>query len=190
MKVAVSGHRPQSLGRGWSDLPFHDQVRQVLCDYLDLIKPELLYTGMALGVDQWAAQWCIETDTPFVAAIPFKFQHLKWRQSDQERYNRMLKLAVRVVQVDRQPGYIDARTPPDLFSTTKMQTRNRWLVDQLDRTGLDQLVAVIDLTKGGSGTHNCVQYAKDTNKSHLIREIPVNDLALHPSKLDDDDVPF
>lgn len=196
MKVVVSGHRPQSLGRGWSDTKFHNKVRIALWDHLDVAKPDLLITGMALGVDYWAAEWCVRKGTPFIAAVPFKDQHLKWSPRVQADYNRMLKKADLVVLVDREPGYIDSRIPPDVYSSGKMQTRNRWMVDQLSPPN-DRLIAVIDRTKGHSGTHACLQYAADHDKGGLVVEIAVDKIDGHfdvpdayTSGLRDDDLPF
>jgi uncharacterized phage-like protein YoqJ len=110
------------------------------------LKPEKVITGMALGVDQWAAMIAYKLGIPFLAAIPFENQESKWPEKSQKTYRLLRKLAAEEVIVS-EGGY----------SIDKMQTRNVWMVDNSDK-----LIAVWDGTKGGTG--NCVEYAKSANK--------------------------
>ena len=146
MIVAFTGHRPDKLG-GYK-LP-NDTYIKVCRDIDWLLKelnPEKVISGMALGVDQWAANIAYKLGIPFIAAIPFEGQELAWPEASQKTYRILRKLASEEVIVS-QGGY----------SADKMQVRNIWMVDNCD-----SLIAVWDGSKGGTG--NCVEYAKSVDR--------------------------
>lgn len=146
MIVAFTGHRPDKLG-GYN-LPNETYLK--VCREIDKtlkeLKPEKVITGMALGVDQWAAMIAYKLHIPYLAAIPFEGQEKAWPEASQKTYKLLRKLATEEVIVSL-GGY----------SIDKMQTRNIWMVDHCDK-----LIAIWDGTKGGTG--NCVDYAKSINK--------------------------
>jgi uncharacterized phage-like protein YoqJ len=146
MIVAFTGHRPDKLG-GYK-LPNDTYIR--VCQKIDTtlkeFKPEKVITGMALGIDQWAASIAHKLHIPFLAAIPFEGQENAWPESSRKIYRILRKLATEEVIVS-QGGY----------SADKMQVRNIWMVDNCDK-----LIAVWDGTKGGTG--NCIEYAKSVKK--------------------------
>jgi|SRR6185369_2948528 len=146
MIVAFTGHRPDKLG-GYK-LP-NDTYIKVCRDIDWLLKelnPEKVISGMALGVDQWAANIAYKLGIPFVAAIPFEGQELAWPEASQKTYRILRKLASEEVIVS-----------PGGYSADKMQVRNIWMVDNCD-----SLIAVWDGSKGGTG--NCVEYAKSVDR--------------------------
>ncbi len=146
MIVAFTGHRPDKLG-GYK-LP-NDTYIKVCRDIDWLLKelnPEKVISGMALGVDQWAANIAYKLGIPFVAAIPFEGQELAWPEASQKTYRLLRKLASEEVIVS-----------PGGYSADKMQVRNIWMVDNCD-----SLIAVWDGSKGGTG--NCVEYAKSVDR--------------------------
>lgn len=146
MIVAFTGHRPDKLG-GYK-LP-NDTYIKVCRDIDWLLKelnPEKVISGMALGVDQWAANIAYKLGIPFVAAIPFEGQELAWPEASQKTYRILRRLASEEVIVS-----------PGGYSADKMQVRNIWMVDNCD-----SLIAVWDGSKGGTG--NCVEYAKSVNR--------------------------
>jgi len=146
MIVAFTGHRPDKLG-GYK-LPNDTYIR--VCQKIDTtlkeFKPEKVITGMALGIDQWAASIAHKLHIPFLAAIPFEGQENAWPESSRKIYRILRKLVTEEVIVS-QGGY----------SADKMQVRNIWMVDNCDK-----LIAVWDGTKGGTG--NCIEYAKSVKK--------------------------
>lgn len=99
-------------------------------------------TGMALGVDQWVAEACVELGIPFTAAVPFHNQDDAWPREAQVHYRELLSRAAEVHVVC-----------PGPYAAWKRHRRNEWMVD---RCGL--LVAVWDGSTGG--TKNCVDYAR------------------------------
>lgn len=135
MILGITGHRPAKL---YGKL---EAVEVAIAVKLAELKPSRLITGMALGVDQIAAEKCIGLGIPFVAAVPFAGQESKWPERAQADYRRLLAHAAEVVIVSR-GGY----------SFDKMHKRNRWIVDHCDR-----LLSVWNGTLGG--TYNCVMYA-------------------------------
>ena len=146
MIVSFTGHRPNKLGGYNLPNPTHLHVCQQIDKTLREIQPEKIITGMALGVDQWAANIAIKLGIPFIAAVPFTGQELAWPQPSQKLFNRLLEKAAEVVIVSE-----------GSYSAFKMQIRNEWMVDRANK-----VIAIWDGTKGGTG--NCVEYAKSKGK--------------------------
>jgi uncharacterized phage-like protein YoqJ len=140
--VAFSGHRPNKIGGYKLPNPTYNYICQQLKTTLELLKPSKAISGMALGIDQWAAYICSQLGIPFIAAVPFIGQEKAWPKESQDIYHKLLKKASEVVIVSEGD-----------YSAQKMQIRNQWMVDRCNK-----LIAVWDGTPGG--THNCMQYAK------------------------------
>ena len=153
MRLLVCGHRLQKLGRGISDHSFHAKVKKALQECVLLKEPDLVYTGMAIGTDQWAAEICVDHNIPFIAAVPFKEQYTRWPKKVQDHYHFLLKRATEVIQVDRQLGYINLRMKPGKYASSKLFNRNKWMVQQL--TDGDSVIAVMN--NRVSGTAHTVQ---------------------------------
>lgn len=145
MILACTGHRPSKLGA------FSPQIYSLLKKFSGMVLaangPDKVITGMALGFDQAVAEASIALDIPFVAAVPFKGQHLRWPAADQARYFDILDHAAEIVTVSQEG-----------FSPQAMQFRNQYMVDHCDL-----LVALWDTSKTG-GTKNCVDYARNRVK--------------------------
>lgn len=149
MIVAFTGHRPDKLGGYKLPNPTYIKICQALDKTLSELKPDKAISGMALGIDQWAANICIKLNIPFIAAIPFVGQEGKWPESSQKTYHALLsKAAEKVIVCDGS------------YEIQKMQIRNEWMVNRCDL-----LIGVWDGTKGGTG--NCIEYAKSVNKDIL-----------------------
>jgi uncharacterized phage-like protein YoqJ len=147
MILALTGHRPNKLGGEYNHVgPVSSKIITVLMAVILDNKPEYIITGMALGADTLWAYAAIATETPFIAAIPFKGQENAWPHRSQVGYYELLGRAKEIVVVC-QGGY----------APWKMQKRNEYMVDHCDR-----LVAVWDGSSGG--TANCVAYAKTIGK--------------------------
>lgn len=72
MIVSFTGHRPDKLGGYKLPNPTYLKVCRDINWLLKELNPEKIISGMALGVDQWAAHIAYKLGTPFVAAIPFE----------------------------------------------------------------------------------------------------------------------
>jgi len=143
--VAFTGHRPDKLsGYGPSDL--QNWVRYHLKQELIELNPEGCISGMALGVDQWAAEICNDLGIPWVAAIPFVGQESKWPEESQRAYWKLLATAKASCIVS-----------PGGYEIWKLQRRNEWMVDRAS-----VILAVWNGSSGG--TANCVRYARSKNK--------------------------
>lgn len=149
MIVSFTGHRPEEIS-GYGGGLCQDWVIQQLNNILYLTKPSLAISGMALGVDQWAAANCTYLNIPWIAAIPFVGQEKVWPPESQDQYWRILKNA-KEVKIVSEGGY----------SPEKMQLRNEWMVDNSDL-----VIAVWNGVPKG-GTANCVRYAELVKKPIL-----------------------
>lgn len=150
MIVAFTGHRPDKIGF-WDPLhPDVARVRKALRDGLAKNWPLYAISGMAQGVDTWAAEVCVEMDIPFIAALPCDGWGSQWSLPAQESYQALLKKAKEIVVVSSGP-----------YKPWKLQRRNEYLVDHCNR-----LLAVFDGSPGG--TYNCLVYAAEV-KREVVR---------------------
>jgi uncharacterized phage-like protein YoqJ len=144
--VGITGHRPDRIG-AWDPLhPVVERVQRALRDAIAKYRPAKLLTGMALGVDQWAAEACVELGVPFAACLPFDGQSDPWPPPAQERWQVLLEKAAEIVVVS-----------PGPYKPWKMQRRNEYVVDNCDK-----LLAVHDGSDGG--TYNCLRYARTVDR--------------------------
>ena len=109
-----------------------------------------MISGMAIGWDVAVAEACVLCGVPFVAAVPFEGQELRWPEASQARYLYLLRRAehIHVVSLN---GY----------SNAAFHARNRWMVDQCEA-----VVALWDGSPTG-GTANCVAYANSVGKATI-----------------------
>ncbi len=156
MIVAFTGHRPDKLGGYDLPNPTYISVCQKIEAALKELKPEKVISGMALGIDQWAAHIATKLGIPFIAAVPFIGQDGKWPTQSRKIYKILLAKASETVVVSE-----------GAYSAAKLQIRNEWMVYQLGQD--DKLIAVWDGTKGGTG--NCVAYAESKKKT-IYRIVP------------------
>ncbi len=147
MIVAFTGHRPDKLGGYELPNPTYLKVCKDIDRTLKELKVEKVISGMALGVDQWAASIAIKLGIPFVAAVPFLGQEGMWPNQSKKIYKFLLDKAGEIVIVN-EGG----------FTAKKLQLRNEWMVDNCD-----VLIAVYNGDDKG-GTANCVRYAKEKKK--------------------------
>jgi uncharacterized phage-like protein YoqJ len=144
--VAFSGHRPNKIGGFKLPNPTYIHICRQIDKTLKELQPEKIISGMALGIDQWAANIAIKLNIPFLAAIPFEGQEKAWPASSQKTYHALLNKAAEKVIVC-EGGY----------AAYKMQIRNEWMCNHCDI-----LIGVWDGTPGGTG--NAIAYAKSINK--------------------------
>lgn len=139
MIIAATGHRPDKLG-GYS-YKTEQKLMSLALVYLEEQRPEKVITGMALGWDTAVAMAAYCLNIPFIAAVPFTGQELRWEPNHQKRYHEILSNACEVVTVSK-GGY----------TAHAMEIRDRWMVDHADR--------VSALWSGApSGTGTTVRYA-------------------------------
>jgi uncharacterized phage-like protein YoqJ len=151
--VAVTGHRPDKLGGYKVPNEMYDLVVAGVVTAFEAYKPAYVLTGMALGVDQWSAEICLNMNIPFVAAVPFDDQDKIWPPHSKAKYQWLLSKAYQVTKVSQ-----------GAYSPQKMQARNQWMVNSSHL-----VIAVWNGTKGG--TANCVEYAVGVGKK--IHYVPL-----------------
>jgi len=152
MILGITGHRPQKLYGFREKDPGNLFVINAIKYFLKEHKPETLVTGMALGVDQWAAQWCMVMKIPFIAMLPSETPYKAWPTKSQDKYHKILKNAVKV----------EVAPSNGLSYPALLQKRNEMIVDYSDE--------MLGIFGGGlGGTRNCLEYAKTNNKNiHII----------------------
>jgi uncharacterized phage-like protein YoqJ len=155
MYVAATGHRPQKLTEHCRWTPYSEQTREALVglarQWLQHNKPEVVISGMALGWDQAVARAAVIERIPFVAALPFKGQHMRWPIREQAQYEELLQASSEIHFI------CELEVLSDSAVAVAMQKRNEWMVDHCDH--------VLALWSGSfGGTANCIRYA---GKKHI-----------------------
>lgn len=156
MTVCFTGHRPKSFDFGFNEQhPNCIRIKELITHEIENLiinySADTFYSGMALGVDTWAAEavLALKEKYPFIkliAAIPFPDQSSSWSEDNKERYNNILeKCDSKVI------------TSPH-YHRGCMHIRNRYMVD---RSHI--VLAVFDITKSG-GTESTVKYAEKQGK--------------------------
>lgn len=149
---AFAGYRPHRLPYGNDEshpdcIKLKHRLMEVINRHLDMgIKTFI--TGMALGVDQWAAEIVLmekearpDDDIELWCAIPYDKQAATWSEEERVRYQAILSKANRTDYVSHQ------------YYTGCLFVRNRYMVDCATH-----LIAVYDGQKGG--TYHTINYAK------------------------------
>lgn len=145
-RCAFTGHRPEKL----------TESKEVICKRL-LSAIEQAYadgfnvfiTGMARGVDLWAAAIVLElrqrhNDVKLICAAPFEGFEERWSEDNRREYARIIEQSDLV-------RYICPH-----YSKPCFQIRNEWMVDHAAR--------LISVWNGQpSGTGNTVAYAQRQN---------------------------
>jgi len=154
MKTACfTGHRPNKLN-GYNPADNKEllwKLHEAIVDHIENKGVSVFITGMALGIDTWAAKIVLKLkekypDIHLVAAVPCKAQDSKWIDSAKKEYNKILDKCDDVYYVSNEP-----------YTMSCMQDRNEYMVDNSE-----YIIAVWDGTNGGTG--NCVKYAKKKEK--------------------------
>jgi sugar phosphate isomerase/epimerase len=95
MYLSVTGHRPNCTG-GYGAAAIA-RVERIAYRWIDALRPELAYVGMALGWDQAVATACVSLGVPFVAVIPGLPRGMafgdNWPRASYERYLSLLERA-------------------------------------------------------------------------------------------------
>ena len=141
-RVCFTGHRPEKQTRHEKSIKkdLEKEIRQAAADGLNVF-----ITGMARGVDIWAAQIVLMLrdegyDVKLMCVCPYEGFELRWSQEWQKAYREIMAAADFVKYVCE--GY----------NRTCFQARNEWMVNHSAR-----VIAVFNGEK--SGTKNTIDYA-------------------------------
>jgi len=152
-RCCFTGHRPGKLKQS------EKEIKAVLSKAIDQAIQRgfrTFITGMAQGVDLWAAELVIERkqanpDLHLICAIPHPgFEH-SWSPDWQNRYHNVLNSADL------------SRIISPHFSMSCYQKRNMWMVDHSSL-----LIAAFNGEPGG--TRNTIQYAQQTHVETIFIE--------------------
>lgn len=162
MVLGITGHRPHKLG-GYDDATNRSKhVKHMLRTAYEQYQPVCIVSGMALGVDQWAAEVALEMGIKVLALIPCLGQDCKWPTDSQTRYKELLK---KITDAGGKIEYVSDQVYHPALE--QMAKRNARIVHYATR-----MLAVWDGTWGGTGS--CVRLAQKAN-------IPVT--RIHPTTL-------
>ena len=146
-----TGHRPQFCVHSEAEIKglLREKIDQAIEDgYTTFI------TGMACGVDIWAAEIIIDLmkdddQLKLICAVPFKGMENRFSPEWQERYRNVLDHASDI-------RYICPR-----HNSWCYKARNQWMVDYSTR-----VIAVYNGKSGG--TKQTIEYAKDRGKEVVL----------------------
>ena len=164
--VCFTGHRPAKLGG-------YDESTTTIVDIKYKLKDIILHaihagyhvfiSGMALGVDTWAAEIIMDIkadpkfadkDIRLIAAVPFPGFNSRWPQHSIDRYQRILDAADEIVYIN-----------PEGYAAWKLDARNKWMVEHA------YLLIAVWNGDYKSGTYNCIRYAESRNEFNKIFQI-------------------
>ena len=141
-RCCFTGHRPEKLRM------CETEAKQALATAIDaalMAGKRTFISGMARGVDIWAAELVLQRRTAdssihLICAVPHPGFEKRWSIQWQRRYQAVLQKADLIREI----------TP--VFSMGSYQARNQWMVD---RSSL--VIAVFNGERGG--TKNTIDYA-------------------------------
>lgn len=159
MKCAFTGHRPQRFSFGFDEgdercIRLKEMLRQEIAKQIHH-GVDTFYSGMALGVDQWAAQLVLElkaehSQIKLAAVLPCETQANRWSVEQRRRYfDEILPRCDEVILLQ------------GAYTSDCMFKRNRWLVEHAEH-----LLAVYD-GSGKGGTAYTVNYAREKQRAIL-----------------------
>ena len=145
-RVCFTGHRPEKLNL--SEKEVKDKLRNAIQKSIAEGYTTFI-SGMARGVDMWAAEIVIEErkkndNIKLVCASPYDGFEKSWSFIEKHRYNFILKRADYVKYIYEH------------YSRQCFQIRNVWMVDRSAR-----VIAVYNGESGG--TKNTIRYATSKN---------------------------
>lgn len=158
-RVSFTGYRESKLPFFGNDDPLLADLKNRLSEVIrELIRDgaEEFYSGMALGVDTYAAEAVLLAKEQFsgirlIAVIPCADQDKLWNAAQRQRYREILAQCDRTITISAS------------YDKGCMQKRNRALVELCDI-----LVAVYDGKPGG--TQYTIDYARKIGRK--IIELP------------------
>jgi len=154
-----TGHRPQNFNFKFDEennnyLQIKDLLQKIIIKLLEDYYVTHFISGMALGIDQLAAEIILElkkyySQITLECAIPCETQAIKWTEAQRNRYFSIIE-------------HCDKETLLQYkYTNDCMQNRNEYMVKSSN-----YLVAVWDGKL--SGTSKTVSYAKSSKKSIII----------------------
>jgi len=148
----------------------------------------IIYTGLTPGPEMQLATYAFQAKIPFMAVIPYKDYPKLWTLAYKNKYYKLLKKAVKIIYVDRQPDYMSDYWPPDVSAPEKENNQVAWLMKRI--TKYPGITKVISYTHGfhspkNRNLHFYLQNEEYEGKWHLTQR---THLTLDETA--EDDLPF
>lgn len=157
MILTITGHRPVHLPCQYNEdhewaVKIKSKIKQHIMDSFESNQIHFhvtgVITGMALGMDTWAAEVALAMKIPVFAYVPFKGQGDNWPLKARDRYERILLRAEKVFYTS------------DKYSKNAFFIRDEKMVDDGDR-----VLALWNPAIQSGGTYHTIQYAIKKEKS-------------------------
>lgn len=143
--LSATGHRPEKLG-GYNPRVY-DKLLNLAMKHLQIIKPKLVISGMALGWDMAVAEASLLLGIPYDAYRPFPSQSSMWPRDSKVLHRNLCAGARNVVDCEDDP-----------YEAWKMQYRNDCM-----RKDSNAILALYNGDPTG-GTANAVRAAQKEGK--------------------------
>lgn len=156
---SFTGHRPSRFSFGFDEESEKCvRLKQTLADEIERLIHSgvvVFHSGMALGVDIWAARIVLDMrrthpGVKLIAALPCETQADKWSAAQREIYFDTLDECDEVVTLNTH------------YTSSCMFERNRWLIDHAE-----YLLAVYDGGERG-GTAYTIRYADQQHRQIIL----------------------
>ncbi len=142
-RCCFTGHRPEKLyiDEDYAKELLKKEIKRAIADGF-----YVFITGMARGIDMWAAEIVIEEresnpDLKLVCAIPHPDFEIRWSRREKDRYHNILA----------ESDFTECIC--DKFSMDAYQKRNVWMVNHSNRV-------IAAFTGQSGGTRNTIDYAE------------------------------
>lgn len=142
-------------------------LREVIIDHIENKGIDTFITGMALGIDLWAARIVMKlkederySHVKLISAIPCIGQSDSWPKKSRDEWQRVYDASFEAIYVSNR-SYFDKC----------MQIRNEWMVDHACCG-----IAVFSGSQGG--TFNCLKYAVEQGLGDRVTIISPSSLAV------------
>lgn len=186
--MAFTGHRPNDFGG------YNEESMMIITAKYALSRAinkaiargyTRFISGMALGVDTWAAEAVLKAkeefpDIKLIAAIPMLYQYQKWPEPSQQRWHNIVSKADEIYVTsfemstedklltyselcDRINEKVESGEVLQSWSATQwLCKRNHWMVDHCET-----LFGVWTGKKSG-GTYECLEYARKSKVKTVV----------------------
>lgn len=147
-----TGHRPDKLfgydRNSKGNVRVLNDLREEIIYLIEVEEVSIFITGMALGIDTWAALIIIELKEIYphiklIGAIPCKEYYSTWEEESIKEFHYIIS------KCDQYFYVVDTK-----YTKTCLKKRNMWMVDRA------KYVLAIFNNENNGGTYHCIQYAE------------------------------
>lgn len=154
-----TGHRPQNLPYWFNENSIHylkmrNIIKKSIIQLIKINEVNHFISGMALGVDQYAAEIVLELKSQYPnitleCAIPCETQAITWTEPQRDRYFSIIKNCDKETLLQKQ------------YSIDCMHKRNEYMVN-------NSSFVIAVCSKKPSGTYKTITLAKSLGKNVIV----------------------